>query len=368
MTLKNIKDQKGIVFVGIIIAVVVVLVTGAAGTKFYKSRIKHGLEEGRPQVPQAPEDGKDPDPAGTEDREQKQKSPSGNPKEAALLFSSGFDNSTRIDFKNNQYLLAGKDMTSGYSWDDDFPAEKVWFEYLIGKSSPDIYVTTEIQDGVLYQEVKGDWPNDGVLTRNAYNIRPRPEMKQAYIRYRMKFQDDFLSVWPDSNAWRIVMEWKEPDTSGDGKSHYRFNLQIRNNPQGVPSWLLQGQVVEPVRKDDWYATENIPVPIGEWFDLEVFWRYGNESTGRVWAKVNGTLVADHKGRTQHPDDPLGIDYWAIFKNYADVPDWGGTTKQWIDDVEIWSDEPEETTPRSCYYQKVICITTPCEPQLVCPAS
>ena len=151
---------------------------------------------------------------------------------------------------------------------------------------------------------------------------------------------------------------------------FPFRQELTDELLGDPVVLEQFgcQVVEPVRKDDWYATENIPVPIGEWFDLEVFWRYGNESTGRVWAKVNGTLVADHKGRTQHPDDPLGIDYWAIFKNYADVPDWGGTTKQWIDDVEIWSDEPEETTPRSCYYQKVICITTPCEPQLVCPAS
>jgi hypothetical protein len=271
-----------------------------------------------------------------------------------VLFRSGFEPDTTLQRVGDRDVLIGTDHSTGYAWNADLPASRAYFQYQVNADDPDDHVTTRIEDvagrdgptRALYQEVRSDAAGDTVKTRNNFLLAP-PNEQQGYIRYRIKLQEDFLAAWPDDNPWRIVMEWMEPKPAGctSGNSNYRIHIELQ--PWlGAPSWVLRGEQVCPVRKVIWeIRNPAVAVPIGEWFDLEAFWRYGDEATGRAWFAVDGVLVADHVGSTQHPDNPLGIDRWFLFKAYGAPPEagnpaaWKLPLKQWIDDVELRHEAP-----------------------------
>src|SRR6185437_17151193 len=90
------------------------------------------------------------------------------------------------------------------------------------------------------------------------------------------------------------------------------------------------------KQEFWRAqNSNIPIPVGEWFKLEVFWHRAKDSTGRVWYAVNGQVIDDHHGTTIGVNnDPVG----RIMINQV----YSGTTYpiyQWTDDIQIWQGWP-----------------------------
>ena len=92
-------------------------------------------------------------------------------------------------------------------------------------------------------------------------------------------------------------------------------------------------------KEDWgIENHDTPVPVGEWFLLEVFMKQSTGGDGRLWVAVNGDVIADHRGRTNLNST---IRTWNIFKAYtAKKCISRGEIYQWIDDVEIYDDFPE----------------------------
>ena len=266
-----------------------------------------------------------------------------------LLFKSGFEGNVNIaSYGENKHTIAGEDTTTGFDWERDLPGEKSYFIYLTGKDSPDPYVDTRIEKVIgpngkttnaLYIGVNRDYDGDRFMTRNEFSLFPQSNLKQGYISYWMKLQADLEQIWPDDNANRMLMEWKEPNLGGGGgTNNYRFNLNIRRD-DGQLYWHVEGQQVQPERETEWVVNnKNIPVPTGEWFKVEVFWRQGSEHNGRLWFAVNGEEVADYKGRTQHSTRPQDLNFWSIFKLYPDRRSWFENEPkkyyQWIDDVEI----------------------------------
>ncbi len=73
--------------------------------------------------------------------------------------------------------------------------------------------------------------------------------------------------------------------------------------------------------------------------MEVYYKKGRDK-GRVWWAVNGEVIADYVGRTEHPDNPMPIKFWSFFKLYQDEK-WfeKGPVYQWVDDLEYWSSYP-----------------------------
>ncbi len=272
---------------------------------------------------------------------------------ANLLFKSGFEGNVAVTpYGNNRHTLTGTDEETNFSWDTDLPAEKAQFLYLTGDKSPDSFVKNRIEqvigpDGnltdALYMEVTKDYGGDDAITRNEFQLFPSSDLNQAYIRYSMKLQENYLDAWPNKDAWRVFMEWKEPnvDNSG-GTNNYRFNTLISADREQI-HWSAQTQQVQPNRITEWTAdNKQVSVPIDEWFDVEVFWRKGDENEGRLWFAVNGQEVFDYQGRTEHKDRPQDLEFWSIFKLYTGLDSLkNGPVYQWIDDVEIWSDFPKK---------------------------
>lgn len=269
-----------------------------------------------------------------------------------LLFKSGFEGNVNVvQSKNGKYTISGTDSETSFSWDKDLPAEKAHFVYLTGKESPEPYIESRIEQVIgpkgdltnaLYMEVTKDYQEDNFVTRNEFSLFPSPDMKQGYISYSMKLQSNYWDAWPDKDAWRLFMEWKEPQVGDQGSTNnYRFNLSTRADRKQKVHWTGKVQQTQPSINTEWEAdNKEVPVPIDEWFDIEVFWRKGDEDNGRLWLAINGKEVLDFQGRTEHASRPQDLKFWSIFKLYTGLNSLkNGPVYQWIDDVEIRSDTP-----------------------------
>jgi hypothetical protein len=268
------------------------------------------------------------------------------PAQPILLFKSGFETGVNITGTGLLKKIRGTDSISGYNWESDIPgdAENSMFNFLVcdGNNIED-FVKTKIETVIgpnglptrtLYHGVIKNDPCTSATSRSQYNIYPKgntadDKLEQMYVRYWTKFERNLPAVL----SWRLLMEWLNND--------YRWGIYVsKDNNTGKPFWRIQGQLL-PEKTIPW-AIENreIPVPIDDWFLLEVFWKQDISSNGRLWVAINGKTIADYKGSNKRLK---GIGAWCIFKNYGSVG-----SGQWIDDVEIWNDIPNQTGDLSLY--------------------
>ena len=192
----------------------------------------------------------------------------------------------------------------------------------------------------LYMELKKQDPSTKQGTRVQYGIYPGEDLKQAYVRYWVKLQPDLASTVlpPGTKKSRQFMEAKE---TGRPRADFRWEIFIKRD-RGIDKlfWATRAQFGD-VQKSPvaWECTSNVPVPLGEWFELEVFWKLG-VSDGRVWGAANGRVFVDYKGRTQK-DSALFV--WWPFKLYVGTAlekFEGRALYQWVDDVEFANNPPK----------------------------
>lgn len=279
---------------------------------------------------------------------------------AALIFRSGFEDSVSLSGPlaiGNEWrqVIAGAD--SGFDWGADLPhrdSPQNAFTYLLPSRLPfGDFVETRIESNegrqgaltnVLFMALNREQPAAIEDTRNQFALYPPETTDRAYVRMWMKLQPDLGDILSTTRGqFRMVMEWKE--TAGAGEdTDFRFNFNIKRGPDGVLYWLSHGQWGG--RQDDpkaWDCESHVPVPLGTWFALEVYWKLG-QSDGRVWAAANGQVALDFTGRTQR-DSALYV--WNPFKVYlgSDLRGYSGPPiYQWLDDVELYSDAPGPLAP------------------------
>ena len=270
--------------------------------------------------------------------------------EPNLLFSSNFGENVVVDVpysENGVWLqkVSGVDSTSNYSWESDFPGNSIlnYFSYNVNSDKVlDEYVATTIETVLdndvnevlaLHQVVKKDDVDNANITRNQFNVFPTDDetmgnLKHIYMKYDIKLQENLNDVL----SQRVLMEWNNTD--------YRWGLYIVKDVIGTPVWQLQAELLgeeEPVV--DWIeVNNNVTVPIGEFFKLEVFWKHSSDVDGRVWVAINGQDVFYHRGRNKI-DHKIGV--WNPFKMLGSLE--LGLQEQWITNVEIWDDIPLSET-------------------------
>lgn len=147
------------------------------------------------------------------------------------------------------------------------------------------------------------------------------EVEDLYIKYSVKLPSDIASSLGD-DGWMALAEFK---TTGD----YRLALYVYQE-KGQLYWYVHGDnvVLDDQEYEEFWYVENrsVPVPVGEWFDMEVFWHRSAGNDGKVRWYVDGKKVANYSGRTKIKDPLNAI---MVFTNYASNP-----IDQWIDNVEI----------------------------------
>ena len=87
----------------------------------------------------------------------------------------------------------------------------------------------------------------------------------------------------------------------------------------------------------YWKVENrdIPVPVGQWFKLEIYWHRSAGSDGRVWMAANGQTIADYRGPN------MGVSNLPVNRIMAPMLYSGQRMPayQWFDDLEIWDGFP-----------------------------
>jgi len=282
------------------------------------------------------------------------------PAGAALLFQSDFESGVMLEppfVEGDQWWQRIKGADIGHDWSTNLPDRgDSRFQYLVpaAKNLSD-YVETRIDritgphgvpTNTLFMAVKTYDPNRfgrGWLTRNQYNLLWDASIKQAYSRYWLKLQPDLETLMPPGeSSWRNVIEWRE---SGEPQDDFRWSLLILRNPQvNRLFWVVEAEDIIPRRQVVWrIENTTVPVPIGEWFRVEVFWRHSLGDDGRIWIAIDGQTIADYKGPTQKDSD---LSKWNPFKVYTGTNSLDtGMAYQWIDGFEIHTDIPPPSVNR-----------------------
>jgi hypothetical protein len=276
------------------------------------------------------------------------------PRPASEFFSSGFEDvnieGPIVSAFSTVHGIRGTDSKTGYTWPDDLPGfdfRPAHFRYnVLPDKNIDDYVKSRIESVVgpkgnitktLYQEIKKNDPDTAPISRTNYMMWPDEgeDYKQLYIGYWIKLQPDLEDILNfDTWQWHMHMEWKEIDDT------YRWNLQINRDGNNSPLfWKSTGQIGipdGPVTKKwtrenvDWeIINKDVPVLLGKWFYLEVYWER-DPSDGRVWVAIDGETIADHRGRTMLTNPIRGFSPFKVYTHDSTFAN--GPSYQWIDDV------------------------------------
>ncbi|RRQ47963.1 hypothetical protein DZC72_09465 [Maribacter algicola] len=249
-----------------------------------------------------------------------------------LLFKSGFEGVSISNPKDGYQYITGQDAITNFSWpiyilgsdfsgihrvnDDNGKAIKNKLEKVQG---PKGNITN-----TLYQEVTYDVQ----VTQTPYqinNIKQNPG--ELYVRYWMK--TDTVSLL-GTDEWRAIWEYKTKEYAEN--RGFRMIAYMAKDNQGKPFWLFQGD--KNPQMPVWQV-ENYKIPLirGEWFKLEFFLRWSDDSNGYASMKVNDQLIGEHHGPTTNNSDPM--DFMMLTQVYGN----SHPLYQWVDDLEIWDGNP-----------------------------
>jgi hypothetical protein len=197
------------------------------------------------------------------------------------------------------------------------------------------------------------------IAQNEFDLHPTGETSDLYVSYWVKLQPDLvekmnnLPAGPgiiNGGTWRAFFAVKtgtqkpvtgplnDPMNNGD----YRIEIYVMTYGGGTPYWQVLADNNAgggaPLVNDWAVLNRTVPVPVGGWFKFEFFLHRSNGADGRVWAAVNGNVIADHYGPTKGAWNlPINRIMTPILYTGSRMP-----VYQWIDDLEIWDGFPPVT--------------------------
>lgn len=202
----------------------------------------------------------------------------------------------------------------------------------------------------ILRSQNGTDPQGTAVMQAALHFLPKHEEPTLYVSEWLKLQPDLVEVMaaaaPTNAGWRVVFTFKTGGQFSGGPSNdgdYRFQLSVQTRDRPQPYWVLladnnAGGNAALVNN---FALKNfdVPVPVGEWFRLEVYWRRSSGADGRFWVAVNGRVVFDRLGPNMGAlGMPINRIYAPILYSGSRLPIY-----QWVDDVEVWDGFPLSAT-------------------------
>lgn len=195
--------------------------------------------------------------------------------------------------------------------------------------------------------VNGTRPMGTSSEQVEFQFLPKTDPGDLYVSYWLKLQPDLLEkmatdFWGNSGTWRAIFAfktggqtpWGTPANDGD----YRVEAYVKT---------ASGQAFFAVLGDNnagggaplvntWYVENRaVPVPVGRWFKVEVFWHRSGDATGRVWFAADGQVIADRRGANLGArGQPVNRIIAPLLYSGSAMPIW-----QWVDDLEIWDGFP-----------------------------
>jgi len=212
--------------------------------------------------------------------------------------------------------------------------------------------TTRAVRQQISKNLTGTAPMGSQSLQNEFQFLPKNTLNDLYVSYWLKVQPDLVQKMNNLPAgpgvdrggtWRGIFAFKTGSLKPDGwpanDGDYRVEAYINTYGGGAPYWCILGDnnAGSSAPETRYWTVDNhdVPVPIGQWFKLEIYWHRSSGSDGRVWMGVNGQTIADHRGPN------MGVRNLPINRIMAPMLYTGQTMPayQWVDDLEIWDGFP-----------------------------
>jgi hypothetical protein len=295
---------------------------------------------------------------------------------ADLLFWTRYEETTALaaptDCSGRQcwQSFTGTDDSTGHAWrpaHEGIGRFQMLADAPVDAKSIGNYMVNRIDSGAgrngsraLYMEIKrsgccGTDPQVGGATQDPYLLEPKGADGDMYISYWLKFQPNLEELMGRCGPnlgwhWRSVFEWK---TAGD----YRLTLIVQRDRdpdscafKGPLYWAMSGddnancnlfaiprdKKCPPPPTNRWSEkNRSVPVPLDQWFKVEVFWHRSSGDDGRAWMAANGKVILDHRGpNTGNWNAPVNRIMTHLLYTSTAYP-----VFQWVDDLQVWRGFP-----------------------------
>lgn len=278
---------------------------------------------------------------------------------ASLIFRTGYEANTRpVNSVLRNVRGSDKSVAAPNRWESDLeghPAiDEFGIRYVCGNDSER---WAQIVDDPTNpgNRVMHFWLNDtqncGAVSRIQAIIKTNHKLTEAFQRIRMYIHPDASKLLDSTGRWFQFQEiWIRPNWTGRDNP-FRMGLYIPIK-DGAYYWNVRAtECCDP--SIHFWNVENhaVPVPIGEWFTAETYYKMGDAKTGRIQFTITRDgqtpqTVFDVTNWTYHPDEqPEGIHIWNPQKLYVaprnvdHVREKGGTLQIYWDDWELWDGLP-----------------------------
>ena len=295
--------------------------------------------------------------------------------DSELIFQSGFEPDSKVVPRGNDADIIGVDQS--------FNEENDWVEDLDnhpeignfnlqyqGGDSSQRFAKIVPEPGNPDNHVLQFWLNepnvDGKKGRIQANIYGSEGWKEFYQSERVFLHDDFQMVrtFPDEIHWLTIAEFWNNITWSQAVPHrFRITLGI-GKPVKEESdlyFILDGQDCELFEDGSQkYTTlwaeinKEVPVPVGEWFTLEYYYKEGDTDNGRFYLAIQPDgekkqVIFDVKRFTHNSDDPNpdGVSDFNPLKLYTSkklieyMHNNNRTLQIYWDDFKLWKNKKPE---------------------------
>jgi hypothetical protein len=293
-----------------------------------------------------------------------------------LIFRSGFEANTRSEGGDLSTDIVGIDMSVAHpnDWVADLEGYPGIGNFSTGGFCAAANLTsndhkvriTDDPTGALNSitgktnQVLHMWNRNNNATACGWETRPHSDIDvdgkfpELLLRYRMYLHPD-LQKWIGCPGWLQFWELKRDRKTTD--SPY-FTIQLMLNQDRAKDalfWRVNSRRTMAANTDaPWLWTiynRDVPVPLGEWIAAEIYWKKGDERTGRFMFVIqrNGhprDTIFNITGATVDLDNPDGNMYqYKFFTVYTGdgapqcVDAKGGVLQIYWDDLELWTSFP-----------------------------
>ena len=261
-----------------------------------------------------------------------------------LIFQTGFEGTSISEGEYANDLLSGTDPNLSFnnSWSDFFDHSNIGFVeigYEDGTSSQRKASIVADPDSVGNKVLKYKIIDAHIKERSKYKGRIQMAvhdnncLKEIYQTVRLKLHPDMVEFKnrADRLYWFTLFEfWNNGAWT---KEKFPFRVSVNLFKEEGSGQALNFRVKADYQKNKkwnevWGETAtSFPVTYGEWMDLELYIKEGDENEGRFYMAVtpeNGTkiILFDIQNTTQHPKEkcPDGFTHFEAMKMYLGEED------------------------------------------------
>jgi len=292
---------------------------------------------------------------------------------AELVFQSGFEPDSHIVPLGKRGLdgdvtIKGIDRSvpPPNDWFKDLDNGGFKFHYEYGTydiQHADIVEEPGTQNHVLHFFIKGREGRTRKYRVQANIYRNAFLGSEVTYRVRMKIHPDFnlLKTYPGKIGWMTIAEfWNNPGW-GPHKYPFRAGLSLNKREEGPVEHFYFSSGGQKLAVDEegkpttkwfgpgtlWGERSDVPIPIGRWFELEVYLLEGDEQHGRLVVSIREEggpkqTALDVTNWTLHPK-ATEQDGWAInpikiythHKHVDHIRQNGGALQCYWDDFRLW---------------------------------